>query len=69
MLYWRVDGMSTIRREGDRENPINTIDMSFVEIERMLSAPLPASASKQAWWGNDPTYTQARAWGNARFAA
>ena len=42
------------------------VTLSFAEIERILGAPLPASAkSHRAWWGNQKdskTRPQAHAW-------
>lgn len=41
----------------------NEVNFSFEDIERALGEPLPASArSHRAWWANDTTHTQARAW-------
>ena len=44
--------------------------LTFVEIERIIGCPLPASArARRSWWGNDRTHTQARAWMRAGFGA
>ena len=47
------------------------VTLSFVEIERILGAPLPASAkSHRPWWGNQresKTRPQAHAWLSAGF--
>jgi hypothetical protein len=47
------------------------VTLSFAEIERILGAPLPASArSHRAWWGNQKdskTRPQAHAWLSAGF--
>jgi len=31
------------------------VPMSFAEIERVLSLPLPASKQYPAWWSNNPS--------------
>ena len=37
--------------------------VTFKEIEEILAFPLPTSAREhRAWWGNDGTHVQARAW-------
>lgn len=41
------------------------VKLTFAQIERILGAALPASASKhQAWWANEEegTHSHARAW-------
>lgn len=39
------------------------IRLDFREVERILGRPLPKSAGDyQAWWANDPTHSQAKAW-------
>jgi hypothetical protein len=47
------------------------VTLSFAEIERILGAPLPASAlSHRPWWGNQrdsKTRPQAHAWLSAGF--
>jgi len=56
-----------------RSIPPNTreVTLSFAEIERILSAPLPASAmTHRPWWGNQresKTRPQAHAWLSAGF--
>lgn len=47
-----------------------TCSLTLVEIEEIIGGPLPASARKHpAWWGNDNTHTQAKAWLRAGFGA
>jgi len=44
------------------------IRLSFEDIERIIGAPLPASAGiHSAWWANvhDPRHVQKRAWASA----
>ena len=44
--------------------------LSFVEIERLLGAPLPSSARRwTAWWSNEVegSHVQARSWMDAGF--
>ncbi|MCJ9729559.1 hypothetical protein [Bradyrhizobium sp. PRIMUS42] len=53
---------------------MQTIRLTFLEIEEILGRPLPSSAYKfSAWWGNESSrkagHTQARAWLHAGFAA
>lgn len=39
------------------------VRLDFDEFEKIVGAPLPASAlNHQAWWANDPGHSQARAW-------
>jgi hypothetical protein len=39
------------------------VRLSFEEVEAILGATLPKSAVVyQAWWANDPTHSQAKAW-------
>ena len=39
------------------------VRLDFQEVERILGRPLPKSAGDyQAWWANDPTHSQAKAW-------
>jgi hypothetical protein len=39
------------------------IRLDFQEVERILGRALPKSAGDyQAWWANDPTHSQAKAW-------
>jgi hypothetical protein len=46
------------------------LKLSFAEIERILGAPLPASAwEHQAWWANETagSHVEARAWLDAGY--
>lgn len=39
------------------------IRLDFEALERLLGAPLPKSADEyQAWWANDESHSQAKAW-------
>lgn len=39
------------------------VRLNFQDVERILGRPLPKSAGDyQAWWANDPTHSQAKAW-------
>lgn len=39
------------------------IRLDFEALERLLGAPLPKSADEyQAWWANDASHSQAKAW-------
>jgi hypothetical protein len=39
------------------------VTLIFVDIERVIGRPLPASARRhRPWWANDPSHSQARAW-------
>ena len=45
------------------ESTLDSIVLSFDDIERITGWPLPASAAKlRPWWANDITHSQARAW-------
>ena len=50
---------------------VKEVTISFAELERILGAPLPESASNyRAWWGNQKdskTRAQAHAWLSAGF--
>ena len=44
--------------------------LALAEIERIIAKPLPRSArTHPAWWGNDGTHSQARAWMEAGWRA
>ena len=49
------------------------LELTFAEIERILGAMLPKSASRQQWWANttDPytSQVQRKAWGDAGYDA
>jgi len=46
----------------------NEVTLSFQKIELIIDAKLPSSACKHnAWWANDKTHAQAKAWLNAGF--
>ena len=39
------------------------VRLDFQQVERILGRALPKSAGDyQAWWANDPTHSQAKAW-------
>lgn len=39
------------------------VRLDFAEVEKILRASLPRSADEyQAWWANDPSHSQAKAW-------
>ena len=39
------------------------IRLGFQDVEKILGASLPRSASEhQAWWANDPSHSQGKAW-------
>lgn len=39
------------------------VRLDFEALEKLLDAPLPRSADEyQAWWANDASHSQARAW-------
>lgn len=56
-------------REHLRINGGASITMTFKQIEEVLSAPLPKSASKhQAWWANSRfSHVEAEAWLDAGY--
>ena len=49
------------------------VDLTFVEIERIIGAMLPKSAQRSQWWGNETSATstqvQVAAWREAGFEA
>jgi len=56
-----------------RRQTTDVVDVSFVEIERMLGAMLPAAAFTPNWWANEAgprrTHVQCDAWLSAGFHA
>jgi hypothetical protein len=53
----------TPMREFLSAQPIERVRLGFREVERIIGRPLPKSARDyQAWWANDPTHSQAKAW-------
>ena len=55
-----------------RQRPAD-LELTFVEIERILGAMLPKSAARPQWWANtndtDARHVQHRAWSEAGYAA
>jgi len=53
-----------------RQNAADVV-LTFTEIENLLTALLPGSASRREWWVNDAASTnvQARAWMEAGYDA
>jgi len=51
----------------------DAFELSFAEIEKILGAPLPRSASRPQWWANvtspETTHVQREAWRAAGFDA
>jgi hypothetical protein len=49
------------------------LELSFVEMERILGAMLPKSANRAPWWANEAsaltTHVQCAAWREAGYAA
>lgn len=56
-----------------RRQTADELEMTFTEIERVIGAMLPKSASRPQWWANvtdaDTTHVQRAAWGGAGFDA
>ena len=56
-----------------RRKPGPEVELSFVQIERVLGSMLPKSASRQQWWANersaDSRHVQRRAWIDAGYEA
>jgi hypothetical protein len=56
-----------------RKKPQSEIELSFVQVERVIRSPLPNSASRPQWWANeqssDSRHVQCRAWLDAGFEA
>lgn len=56
-----------------RRQRLDEFEMTFAEIERILGALLPKSASLPQWWSNvtdaSTTHVQRRAWGAAGYDA
>lgn len=52
-----------------RRQEEKAVNLSFSEIQKVIGAPLPASAYRYAsWWANTPKYTpQSRAWMDAGY--
>jgi len=56
-----------------RRKPQPHIELSFIQVERVIKAPLPNSASRPQWWANDASpesrHVQCKAWLDAGFEA
>jgi hypothetical protein len=56
-----------------RKKPGPHIEMSFRDIERVISELLPKSAARPQWWANEPaqdrSHVQCAAWLDAGFKA
>jgi hypothetical protein len=56
-----------------RRQTADEVDMSFIDIERIVGAMLPAAASRPGWWANQSgpprTHVQCSAWLNCGFHA
>ena len=56
-----------------RRQTADELEMTFTEIERVIGAMLPKSASRPQWWANeeaaDSRHVQVRAWRNAGYDA
>ncbi len=56
-----------------RRKPGPQVELSFVEIERLIGAMLPNSASRAQWWANDGSpetrHVQCSAWLDAGYEA
>ena len=64
----KYDALETYlsRRGGDE------FELGFAEVERIIGAVLPASASRPQWWANETSpagHVQCRAWRNAGYDA
>ena len=47
---------------------VDMMTLSFLQIEQLINCSLPTSAWKhRAWWANDRTHSQGRAWMQAGF--
>ena len=47
---------------------VSTMTLSFAQIDLILRLALPLAAfERRAWWGNDATHVQAKAWTDAGF--
>jgi hypothetical protein len=61
-----------LRKHLSRRNGAEVV-MTFDEVERVIGAMLPKSASLTAWWGNetspDGRHVQCRAWLDAGYEA
>lgn len=56
-----------------RRGKLAEVELSFDDIERLLGAMLPKSASHSEWWGNNPhpppNHAQCQAWIDAGYTA
>ena len=51
-----------------RETTDSEVEVTFAKVERIISRPLPASASRhRAWWANDASHSHATSWLSAGF--
>jgi len=56
-----------------RRQRLAEFELSFAEMERVISGMLPGSATRPQWWANvpdpDSTHVQRRAWADAGYEA
>jgi hypothetical protein len=56
-----------------RRQKTNTYEMTFADVERVISGLLPKSAQRPQWWANetnaDAPHVQCKAWLDAGFNA
>lgn len=56
-----------------RRKPQSEIELSFVQVERIIKSPLPNSAALPQWWANKQSpasrHVQCSAWLDAGFEA
>lgn len=62
-----------LKRWRRQNHQADTVDLSFAEVERIIGAMLPRSATFENWWSNEPSarreHVQCQAWLDAGFEA
>ena len=62
-----------LRRWKRRNGNAHSVELTFIEVERIIAAPLPRGATTRDWWHNasrtERGFVQSRAWLSAGFEA
>ena len=69
----KYDALGTFLRRWTLRNDADTVELTFADIERIISGLLPNSAESLEWWRNEATnergFGQSRSWLDAGFEA
>lgn len=65
----KYTALGTFLRRWAVRNDGQEVELTLAQIENLIGAPLPKAAAHIAWWSDDPSSVQSRAWRDAGFAA